>query len=66
MSQGRVDQWRSVALQQLGQARSDADNSRAGLLGGFRLDIIRLGGEGRTPFGSQGKSRTWPCSPSGL
>lgn len=45
MSQRCIDQWRSVALQEFGQARSDADDSRAGLLGGFWLDIIRLGRE---------------------
>ena len=45
MSQRRVDQWRSVALQELWQARSDTDNSRAALLGGFRLDIIQLSRE---------------------
>ena len=45
MSEGGVDQWRSVALQEFGQTGSDTDDSRAGLLGGFRLDIIRLGGE---------------------
>ena len=45
VSQGRIDQGSSVALQEFGQTRSDADDSRAGLLGGFRLDVIRLGGE---------------------
>ena len=63
VSQGRIDQGCSVALQEFGQAGSDEDDSRAGLLGGFGLDIIRLGGESWTPLGSQGKSRTGPCSP---
>ncbi|CAD6566190.1 MAG: Origin recognition complex, subunit 1 [Alectoria sarmentosa] len=64
VSQGRIDQGCSVALQEFGQAGSDEDDSRAGRLGGFGLDIIRLGGERWTPFGSQGKSRTGPCSPT--
>lgn len=45
VSQGRIDQGFSVALQEFGQAGSDADDSRAGLLGGFGLDVIRFGGE---------------------
>lgn len=63
--QGRIDQWRGVALQEFGQTRSGTDDSRADLLGCFGLDIIWLGGESWMPFGSQDKSRTGPCSPSG-
>ena len=45
VSEGRIDQRCSIALQELGQAGSDADYSRTSLLGGFGLDIIRFGGE---------------------
>ena len=65
VSQRRVDQWGSVALQKLGQARSDTDDSRASLLGSLGLDVIWLGRKGWTPSGSQGKSRTGPCSQPG-
>ena len=60
-----INQWRGVALQELGQTRRDTDDSRAGLLGGFRLNVIWLGGESWTLLGSQGKSRSSPASPSG-
>ena len=52
VSEGRIDQGCSIALQELGQAGSDADYSRTGLLGGFGLDIIRFGGESWARFGS--------------
>lgn len=52
MSEGRIDQGCSVALQEFGQAGSDADYSRTGLLGGFGLDIIRFGGESWGRFDS--------------
>lgn len=51
VGQGRIDQWRGVALQEFGQTRSGTDDSRADLLGCFGLDIIWLGGESWTPFG---------------
>ena len=52
VSEGRIDQGCSIALQELGQAGSDADYSGTGLLGGFGLDIIRFGGESWVRFGS--------------
>lgn len=45
VSQGGIDQWCSVALQELGQAGSDTDDSRADLLRSFGLDVVRLGGK---------------------